>query len=204
MRKIRFKYAVLIAWGLIMLVQGQTLAKVNFSSIISEGPYITYSSIGISYDFNTLIPYLNSTLLLGYLKNAKIYNNDNLLFYQTIHMPLGYKYGCASTLFGGSAVNCTLDISTNSTLVNNMNVFFEVTQYMGVNLGWDMEKSNFTRNAYKNNFANYYFGFWGNDVNVELVDRGDLMTNYTATSLNADIPRVYPLTNGFILAPGLT
>jgi hypothetical protein len=115
-----------------------------------------------------------------------------MLFVQTIHMPLGYKYGCASTLFGGLTVNCTLDISANSTLLNNMNGFFQSSQYYGPCLGWDMERTNFSRSAYRSNFGSYFYGFWGNSVSVELLDRADTQTNYTPTTLVSDIPRVYP------------
>lgn len=124
MKKLHLRNTALILFMLIIVTQSQVLARVNFSSIISSGVNINYSGIGLTFDFDTLIPYLNSTLLLGYLRNAQIYGNSDYLFYQTIHMPLGYKYGCASTLFGGLTVNCTIDISLNSTLLNNMNIFF--------------------------------------------------------------------------------
>ena len=139
MKNFHLRNAVIILFALLLIVtQSQVLAKLNFSSIISLGSYINYSGIGITFDFITLIPYLNSTLLRGYLKNSQVYGSSDYLFIQNIHMPLGYKYGCASTLFGWLAVNCTLDISLNSTLINNMNVFFQTAQYMGTSLGWDI------------------------------------------------------------------
>lgn len=115
------------------------LTKINFTEIISTGPYVGRSGIGLTYDFPELIPYFNSSLLKGYLRNAAINLDSYYFFWQHIHVPIGYKYGCSSTYFGGLSVNCTLDISLDHTLLDNMNYFFsEVGQYSSSNLGWDI------------------------------------------------------------------
>ena len=88
-----------------------------------------------------------------------------------------------------------------------MNIFFfEVGQFRAVNLGWDMEKANFSRTTYRTNMANFYYNLWGNWVNIELIDMGDKLTNYTATNLLSDTSRIASATyyTAYIFAPGLT
>lgn len=167
LNKYHHERTVFILLFLLCAAQSQSLIKVNFSDIISTGNNIYSSGIGLTYDFPTLIPHLTDLVLIGYLNNAAIYNNSDYLFWQTIHCPIGYKYNCSSTLFGGASINCTVDISANSTLYGNLNSFFYLTgQYWASNMGWDMEKANFSRTAYKTNMANYYYSLWGNWVNV--------------------------------------
>jgi len=69
-----------------------------------------------------------------------------------------------------------------------------------------MERANFSRASYRSNFANYYLGFWGNYINIELIDRGDKLTNYTVTSLLSDSSKIASATyySVQIYAPGLT
>ncbi len=130
---------VFFALILVSMAESQTLASVNFSSIINVGMSLYSSNIGLTYDFPTLMPYFTNPLLTGYLENACVYNDVDYYFWQHIHTPVGYKYGCSSTLYGSATINCTVDISTNSTLYRNMNIFFSnVGQFWATNLGWDM------------------------------------------------------------------
>lgn len=115
------------------------LTRINFTEIISAGKRIFYSGIGLTYDLPDLIPYLNSSLFKGYLRNAEINKDSLYFFWQHIHVPLGYKYGCSSSYFGGQGVNCTLDISFDYTLLDNLNYFFyDLGQPSSSNLGWDI------------------------------------------------------------------
>ncbi len=54
--------------------------------------------------------------------------------------------------------------------------------------------------------ANYFFFLWGNWVNVELIDKGDTLTNYTSSQLLLDASRIASSTSyyTYIMAPGLT
>ena len=131
------------------------------------------------------------------------------IFTIILHVPLGYKYGCTTTIYG-TTVTCTYDISTNTTLTTAMNKFFlGYGNYFKVDLGWDMEKANFSRTAYMTNFQNYYKLFSTSFVNIELMDFGDKYIisgrNYTAANFVSDVSTIYNSWYGaYANGPGIT
>ena len=89
------------------------------------------------------------------------------------------------------------------------NFFYKYANYYSVDLGWDMEKANFSRTAYMTNFQNYYKLFSTSYVNIELMDFGDKYIisgrNYTAANFVSDVSTIYNSWYGaYANGPGIT
>jgi hypothetical protein len=188
---------------------GQVISSMNFKQNAIQLGYASWNVIGLSMSFPEVIPYLNNTLFITRL-NASVFNLDyNSLFYQSMHVPKGYKYNCSSTIYGAN-VSCTLDLALNSTLLNQMNKYFYYNTYFyTLDLGYDMEKSNFSASKYFSNFKAEMNLFSSDAINIELVDYGDQMgtiynRTYNVFNFTSDVNIIY---NGYgmsLTGPGIT
>ena len=73
--------------------------------------------VGISMYIPELINYLTNPVFLTRVNSSKFYGDWSSLFYQSIHVGLGYKYNCNASLYGpaGTTIVCLKDLATNST-----------------------------------------------------------------------------------------
>ena len=100
-----------IKWIILLLLFIHQLSSYQLISTIdsatSEYQTYTYGNfVGLSMYFDDLYPYLNNTLLRGYLNNSRLNGNRDNLFHNSIHMPLGYKYSCSSDYYGDKNIVC--------------------------------------------------------------------------------------------------
>jgi hypothetical protein len=60
------------------------------------------------------------------------------IFYQSFHVPLGYKYNCSSTFYGGT-VTCTKDLILNTSETSSFTKFVaNVSNYGSTDIGLDI------------------------------------------------------------------
>ena len=167
-----FKLVLLLLLAKIGLGQ-PVITSADFTRNVISGGYSPGNVVGISMYFPELIPLWNNSLFIARQNTSmfdKWYSNA---FSLIIHVPRGYKYGCSTTVYGGT-VTCTYDISTNAPLTTAINKFFyDYGNFFAIDLGWDMERSNFSRSSYMTNFRNYFNLFSSSGINIELVDFGD-------------------------------
>lgn len=159
---------------------------------------------------NEVLPYFNNSLFASRTTFSAFDLSANNLFYQTIHVPMGYKYNCSTVIYG-SNITCTLDLALNSTLISQMsNYLYLNTRSYSVDLGLDLEKSNFsTASNYYKNFKAYFNIFSGDYINMELLDYGDLAAStynrtYTVNNFISDISSVQNNYGIYITGPGIT
>lgn len=90
------------------------------------------------------------------------------------------------------------------------NFIYGTAAYYCCDVGYDMEKSNFTKSSYINNFLSYlpYYGNYG--YNMELIDMADQFSSlynrtYTATNWMSDLTSITNRVYGIIFnGPGIT
>lgn len=193
-------------------VRSSILSTIDFTqnTIATTFPYT--NTVGISMYLNEIIPYLNNTIFISRTKFSMFDSSLHNIFYQTIHVPRGYKYNCSSIIYGAN-VTCTLDLSLNSSsgIISQMNNYLlNYARPYAVDLGLDLEKSNFTTttNFYKN-FKSYFNIFAADYINMELVDYGDLVSTiynrtYNVTNFISDISLVQNNYGIYITGPGIT
>lgn len=138
--------------------------------------------IGVSMYLPELLNYLTSDVFLTRVNASQFDGDWSNSFYQSIHVGLGYKYNCSSTIYGATVV-CTKDLAANTSLLNALQKYIQsYTNLYGVDLGWDMERSNFSSTTYFNSFKAYMNIFYYDSINLELIDEGDkMLQNYNRT-----------------------
>lgn len=91
-------------------------------SILSTVDYLTSSQdlywcetnvVGIAYDLPEFLPWASNPILLSRINLAVYSGWLGNTFAQIFHVPLGYKYNCSSTIYGGT-VACTKELILNS------------------------------------------------------------------------------------------
>lgn len=140
--------------------------------------------VGLSMYFDELMPFLNNTVLRGYINNSIISENFNNLFHQTIHFPLGYKYSCSQDFYPDVNITCLYELYSDFDTQINLETY--LTEFNGgysIQLGWDSQKINLTNPNY---YANYreFFDRFSYVANIELIDNGDLMLQLHNTTYN--------------------
>ncbi len=128
--------------------------------------------VGLSMYLPEMISYLTSPVFLTRVNSSKFNGGWDHLFYQSIHVGLGYKYTCNTSLYGTTnttTIVCLKDLAINGTPTTLEKYIHANTNYYGVDLGWDMEKSNFTSTTYFNNFKAYMNIFYVDSINLELL-----------------------------------
>jgi hypothetical protein len=196
----------------------EVVSSVSFQSgVVSTYSYMMSNAVGLSMNFDELLPYFNSDLFQNYLLNSNIYGDWYSNFDQSIHMPIGYKFNCSivQSLTNGTST-CTKDLMNDTLLTNIGNYLWNVTMYYACSIGWDMEDANFTNQDYlKNSFKKFVFDLYPKaryqPFNIEVVDKGDqfgalgLNPNYTATNFVADCNAVNNVVYGLMMTgPGVT
>jgi hypothetical protein len=108
----------------------------------------------------------------------------------------------------GSSI-CFLDLSTNYTLLTQISHYLlNNTNDYGASLGWDMQGANFSNTDYLRNFVNFVVGIYNQSkqpFNIELVDRGDKLSNYSAAQMIKDCVSIAGVVRGLLInGPGVT
>lgn len=188
------------------------ISSMDFTTNIISAQWTNNNAVGVATTLPELLPYLNnSNSIYGSRINLTLFDHSyNNIFYQVLHVPKGYKYNCSSTIYG-VAVSCTLDLSANSTLLNQMlNLMYNYANYGAFDLGYDIEKSNFTSAKYFTNFRTFTNIFSTASINIELIDYGDQIQSiynrtYTVSNYLSDISTIQSsLYYLFVNGPGLT
>jgi hypothetical protein len=185
----------------------------DFTTNLVESYYSANANVvGLSMYFPEVLPYWSNDLFRARMNVSLFEYSYSNAFYQVVHVPKGYKYNCSSALYSNANVTCILDLSRNTTLTTQMYNFMRSTAGIySFDLGFDIEKSNFTNTNFMSNFKTYMNIFLSNAMNLELIDFGDQIQaiynrTYTVTNFLADMSTIYnqyaPLlyTNG----PGIT
>lgn len=202
--------SLLILLLAVLPVRSSILSRIDFTQNTIATTYPYYNTVGISMYLNEIIPYLNHSVFISRTKLSMFDSSFHNIFYQSIHVPRGYKYNCSSAIYGGN-VTCTLDLALNSTIISQMNNYlYNYANSYGADLGLDLEKSNFTTTSnYYKNFKTYFNLFSWDYINLELLDYGDLAATiynctYTVTNFISDISSIQNNYGIYITGPGIT
>lgn len=104
--------ALLLEWG-----RGAMLSSADFTGLTTSSGYpVMGNPIGVTFEFQELVPLLTDDLFQKYLLNSQLQGNWYSVFEQTAHMPAGYRFNC--TLHGiiANSSTCNLDLN-NQTLL---------------------------------------------------------------------------------------
>jgi hypothetical protein len=143
-------------------VKNDSLSTANFANnvVTTQIPTIS-NSVGLSMYFQETYLLFGNPLFQYYVNNSRIFGLYLNVFYQSYHVPIGYKYGCSISLFNltnSSLISCIYDLSLNTTITTQMKSFFaSYGNYYSIDLGWDLQKANFTNktSTYVKNFIAY-------------------------------------------------
>lgn len=132
--------AHLILLLLVATASCSTLSTVDFTAnVIAPGSYPYANTVGLSMYLPEVKDLFNSSLFKGYIWNSAVFNRYSAIFYQSFHVPLGYKYNCSTALYSGASVTCTYDMAANSTFIPTMEKYiYDMTNYYSVDIGWDL------------------------------------------------------------------
>jgi hypothetical protein len=130
----------LILLVLFAVASCSTLSSVDFTAnVISPGTYPHANTVGLSMYLPEVKDLFNNSLFKGYIWNSAVFNRYSAVFYQSFHVPLGYKYNCSTALYSGASVTCTYDMAANSSFLTTVEKFiYDMTNYYGVDIGWDL------------------------------------------------------------------
>ena len=113
-----FKVLLLFMIPLVTHQQPQILSSVDFTKNIEVLSYPTSNMIGLSMYMPELINYLTSPVFLTRVNSSRFNGDWSNVFYQSVHVGLGYKYNCNASLYGttnATTIVCIKDLATNST-----------------------------------------------------------------------------------------
>jgi len=171
------KKYIFTIWLLILLlilpVNNDSLSTANFvNSVVTTSVYAKPNSVGLSMYLQDTYHLFGNTLFQHYINNSLFYGYFINSFYQSYHVPVGYKYNCSASIYNvtnSSLINCTVDLSSNTTILSQMsNFFYNFGDYYATDLGWDLQKANFSNKtgAYFKNFKTYENLFFNSRINV--------------------------------------
>jgi hypothetical protein len=202
---------------LVLPINNQSLSVADFVyNVTSTTIKTTYNSVGLSMYLQDTYPYFGNALFQRSINISLLYGKYINGFYQSYHVPVGYKYNCTASLFNvtnSSLINCTVDLAANTTTLTLMNNFFNnYGNYFGVDLGWDMQRANFSNKtgAYYLNFRKYQLLFSSARINMEAADFGDqlssqLGSNFTVSTFINHLGFIKSYYTGlYFTGPGIT
>jgi hypothetical protein len=102
----------------VLCIKSQTVSEVDFVlGSVKSGSYMWTNFVGISFQYDNVKDYLNSTLFQGYLLNSNVRGSWFNNWAVSLKTPLGHKYNCSAlaTNITNPNVVCTLETQGNTT-----------------------------------------------------------------------------------------
>ena len=186
------------------------LSSMDFTTNVMTLQYPYSNSVGLSLYLPEVIPYVNDPIFLSRINMSRFDGHYANMFSYYLHVPKGYKYNCNTTLYGGN-ITCIQDLSTDPSLTTALNnLFYDYSNYYSVDLGYDIERANFSKAAYMNNFKKYMNIFSNDGINLELIDYGDSLSSiynitYTVNNFISDVSTItYSYYGLYVDGPGIS
>ena len=144
---------------LIPILSSTLLSSVDFTTnVVYTQLYLFPNYIGLSFNFDELLPHMSNLKLQGLLANSVAYGDWAASFSITVHIPKGYPVNCTLTaaMNTSNPITCTQDLLDNSTVKTMGSFIGNVSTSFAFYLGWDYQNANFSNSSYMNSFIQYY------------------------------------------------